>query len=371
MPIIDSDEALIEWDFLLEDLEYLAYTVQVNGNLEFAADIWLLHYKCAKLLDHRYGSYQGLAFLCENAYLLKQRKELGGEEFLTAELAPVYLYLVDEMKYLDRNLLNNTIKIRQFCIVLILALQISYYLATVGKHYESETLLKFILIQHKSLNTLQGKEVYNCIMATYDTVRLRILWKHHNQRMYKFIDKSILKKPESIDELDKPTILPEVAAASCSLFVHIENTLERFRNYVSLHNMDLPFYSISLLNVLHDIVECVGNRLSDVNIQGYFLTAIRLCIESGLTLRFIRIMIAWMWLNLQQEYIDKAEVTVKLHTILLSFHLVGVLINCSPFIDEIKDYIVCLEVKEHQRVTRTSHTDHLIKKSIDVYDSGQ
>lgn len=62
------------------------------------------------------------------------------------------------------------------------------------------------------------------------------------------------------------------------------------------------------MSILEDVTECIGNRLADLNIQGFYLTALRLAIEAGLTLRFVNILISWMWLNLQQEYIDKAEV---------------------------------------------------------------
>lgn len=309
MRSIGSDEALIEWEFLLEDLEYVGYLVQLSGNLEFALDIWLLHYKCSKYLNNSYGMFQGLTYFCEHSYLLAKHAEIGGEEFLARELEPIYVLIVQELEFLQENFVKCTVRNRQYDIVLILAIQIAYYYAINHNYLESRNLLDYVLMKRDEINKLQGKEIYNCVMATYDMVQIRLYWKHDIAQDVNISDRIFRKETNATCvEADNGIGVPTLISTHQQLFSHIEETLERFRQYSSLYSTDLLCYSIILMSILEDVTECIGNRLADLNIQGFYLTALRLAIEAGLTLRFVNILISWMWLNLQQEYIDKAEV---------------------------------------------------------------
>lgn len=310
MQPINSDEALIEWEFLLEDLEYTAYLVQINGNLEFALDIWLLHYQCSKYLNHSYGMFQGLAFFCEHSYLLTEHLNIDGEKFLDQELSPVYCLLVQELDFLHKNFINTIQKHRQYNIVLMLITQIAYYYAINHNYDACNNLLILVRLNQDKINKLQGKDIYNCVMATYDLTRIRIFWKYAIQQNDSIVDASYAKtvkcddNGDCYDEINIPYL-----TTHRDLLSYIEDTLERFRHYSSLYPNDYSIYTIILMNLVEEVTECCGNRFADINVQGFYLAALRMSVETGVTLRFINVLISWMCMNLRNEYIDKAEVS--------------------------------------------------------------
>lgn len=284
---INMDDAIIDWESILDDLASLALCLQLYGYLEYSSKVWLLHYKCSRLLQDTFSALRGLAFFCEYS-----------KHFETSE-APfqldeeIQLHFPTIMQGLD-NLVNLPRQAYQNYILLAV-LQIAHYYARKGRYSFAQMLLQYVEQKHNELPERQGR--YDIVMGTMDAIKFRLLAKHFDDT----------KATEQ--EKEKRSTAENVLLHRCLLH-EIEETLDRFHEFSFISSNDGLLFSILIIGLVQEMAECTVNRLCDNFINALFIATCKCTLQSGLALRFVQVMSMWMWVNLQMEYVDKAQVSV-------------------------------------------------------------
>ncbi|XP_039956355.1 protein three rows [Bactrocera tryoni] len=278
-PIL-SNEVYIDWESIVEDLTSLALYLQLAGYLDVATEAWILHYRVTNLINDEYNSLRSLAYFCENSeYFLNSQNSID----LAVEVARKQNFLLNALQQLP-----TLIKRHQNHVLMCLC-QMAHYYARIGHLNYAQVLLQYVHQVHAELPNQQGK--YNVVLGTVDIVKFRILWKHLD---------SVAERRET--QLSQRCLLREM-----------EDTLERFRgDFFKLSNSELMSYTILLLSLIEQVAECAANRLCDHFVNSYFAGTFKLLLQSGSALRIIQMLAMWAWINLQMEYVQKAQIKVKL-----------------------------------------------------------
>ncbi|CAD7014322.1 unnamed protein product [Ceratitis capitata] len=278
---ITSDEVFIDWDALVDDLTSLALFMQLAGYTNLATEAWILHYRITNTICDEYGSLRSLQYFFEkNEYFLNSTTH--GIN-LVEEIERKQNFLLNAMQQLPK-----IVKKYQNHLLMCLCHLACYY-AKIGHMSYAQILLKYVSQIHDELPTQLGK--YNVVLGTVDVVKFRILWKHLHMGQSKISSK----------------------LAQRSLVRHMENTLERFRgDFFKLSTSELLNYSILLMSLIEEVAECAANRLCDQFVNSFFAGILKLLYQSGSALRVIQVLAMWALINLQMEYIPKAQVKLKL-----------------------------------------------------------
>ncbi|XP_073848939.1 three rows [Musca autumnalis] len=280
---IPSDEAIIDWEAIIDDLTTLAQYLQFGNYMEYASTVWLLHYRISQLLLNSCSALTSLTFFCEFS-MFYEKVESADDLQLEKEIQlhlPHITTALEQLASLQRRKQNA---------VLLAALQIAYYYANNGKYSYAQMLLQFVAEKHDELGERHG--CYDIVMATLDVIRYRLLWKH-----YQLAE-------------EKPKKAADLMLNQC-LMDEMERTLDRLRDF-SFGSGDALAYNMLITNLAQDMAECSANRMYENFLNSLFVVACRCAIQYGFALRMAQIMCSWMWINLQMEYVDQAQAKLKI-----------------------------------------------------------
>ncbi|XP_011183007.2 protein three rows [Zeugodacus cucurbitae] len=278
-PIL-SNEVYIDWESIVEDLTSLALYMQLAGYLDVATDAWLLHYRITNLIDDDYNSIRSLSYFCENSVYFQNAQNAIDLRIEVPHKQKFLLHALKQLPTLIKRYQNH---------VLMCLCQMAHYYARTGHLNYAQALLQYVQQAHATLPNQQGK--YNVVLGTVDIVKFRILWKHLD---------SVVDRGDT--QLSQRCLLREM-----------EDTLERFRgDFFKLSNSELVSYTILLLSLVEEVAECAANRLCDHFVNSYFAGTFKLLLQSGSALRIIQMLAMWAWINLQMEYVQKAQIKIKL-----------------------------------------------------------
>lgn len=265
----------------------VAQFLQLGGYIEYSSHAWLLLYKISQLLQDTYSAFRALAFICEYYDCLESN--IDSSQFQLDNEIQLHLpALTDALGKL------SSLQTRKQTYVFLVTIQIAYYYARCAKYSYAQMLLQFVEEKHNELPERQGR--YDLVMCTLDIVHYRLLCKHVGGGK----DNSNVGKRRSAGE----SVL-----LSQSLMRGVEQTLDRFRNFVYLSSSDSLMYVVLICNLLQDIAECSANRLYDNFMTIIFPAVCKCALSHGLALRMVQIMSSWMWINLQMEIVDEAHVS--------------------------------------------------------------
>lgn len=280
------DDGIIDWESILDDLASLALCLQLSGYMEQSMEAWLLHYKCSRLIQDGFSSLRGLAFFCEYS------------EHFEQNISTNYFKLEEEIQNnfptITQGLENLANLPRQAfqSYILLAVLQIAHYYARTMRFSFAQMLIQYVEQKHAELPERRGS--YDIVLATMDAIKFRLLWKHFDD-------------PKT-EEKTSRTIAEKLLLHRC-LLREIENTLDRFHNFSYISSCDGCLYSILIIGLVQELAECTANRLCDNFINALFIATCKCTLLLGLALRFVQVMSMWMWVNLQMEYVERAQVS--------------------------------------------------------------
>lgn len=164
------DDAIIDWESILDDVASLALFLQLSGYMEQCSQIWLLHYKCSLLIQDSFSALRGLAFFCEYSEHYEQNvnNKLNKLDEEIQYHFPTITQALDNLANLQRQTYQNYI--------LLAVLQIAHYYARSSRLSFAQMLLQCVQQKHDELAERQGR--YDIILATMDAIKFRLLWKH-------------------------------------------------------------------------------------------------------------------------------------------------------------------------------------------------
>ncbi|XP_067630632.1 protein three rows [Eurosta solidaginis] len=286
-------EISIDWEAIIEDLTSLALYLQLAGYTDLATQAWILHYRIANTINDDFSSLRSLSYFCEySEYFMTLKNEMN-LNVETARKESFLLNALQQLPILQKRFQNY---------ILLYLCQLGRYHARNGHIVYAQILLKLVKQAHDELPNQQGK--YNVVLGTVDVIKFRIMWKHLDG-----------------DESDINNQLMQ----RC-LLRDMEDLLERFRgDFFKLSSSDVMSYTILLLSLVEQIAECSANRLCDQFVNSYFAGTFKLLLQSGSGLRLIQMLTMWTWINLQMEYVKKAQIKVKLIEYILGIKSLEVL----------------------------------------------
>ncbi|KAL9873397.1 three rows [Glossina fuscipes fuscipes] len=276
---ISCDEAFIDWELLMDDLGFLAQYLQSAGYLECSSRAWLLLYKSALLARDEYTALKGLTFICEYSDLIDEKKCLPSGS-LETEIKQHFPFLITSL-----NNVNSIAKRYQSTVFLAILQIANYYYARCSRCAYGRLLLQMVEEKHNSLIDRQGK--YDLIKGSLDAIQIRWLCKHNN-------------RDQSANLLMNECLLRK-----------IDETVDKFHDFVYISSGDSLSYAILLTNLTLEMAEYAANRLCDNFLNAFFVAILSIALQSRLALRFVHILCLWMWINLQQEHVEKAQIKVK------------------------------------------------------------
>ncbi|XP_061389678.1 protein three rows-like [Musca vetustissima] len=286
---ISSEDAILDWEAIIDDLTTLAQYLQFGNYLEYASNVWLLHYKISQLVLNSCSALTSLTFFCELSMLYEK-----GDATSCLDLEKeIQLHLPHITQGLEQ--LASLTRRRQNAIFLA-TLQIAYYYANSGRYNYAQILLQFVEEKHEEISERQG--CYDIVMFTLDIIRYRLLWKHYRQLTAGDATPAVPKKAENL-------------LLNQCLMDEMERTLDRLRDF-SFGSGDALSYNMLISNMTQDMAECSANRLYDNFLNSIFIAACRCAVQYGFALRLAQIMCSWMWINLQMEYVDQAQTKMKI-----------------------------------------------------------
>ncbi|XP_046810107.1 protein three rows [Lucilia cuprina] len=288
---ISMNDAIIDWESILDDLASLALCLQLSGYMEHCSRIWLLHYKCSRLIQDAFSALRGLTFFCE--YSEHYGKNDNNKAFeLEDEIQyhfPTIMQGLENLTNLQRQTYQNYI--------LLAVLQIAYYYARTSRLTFAQMLIQYVEEKHAELVERLGR--YDIILATMDVIKFRLMWKHFDAAKSTADEKSVRTSAENL--LLHRCLLHEV-----------QETLDRLYEFSYISSCDGLLYSIMIIGLVQELAECTVNRLCDNFINALFIATTKCTLLMGLALRFVQVMGMWMWVNLQMEYVDKAQTKLKI-----------------------------------------------------------
>ncbi|KAM7341680.1 three rows [Cochliomyia hominivorax] len=285
---ISMDDAIIDWESILDDLSNLALCLQLSGYIEYSSHIWLLHYKCSCLIQDNFSALRGLAFFCEHSKFCDNDRFINLNEEIQLNFTNITQGL-ENLLNLQRQTYQNYI--------LLAVLQIAHYYARLGRLTFAQILLQYVQEKHDELPERQGQ--YDIVMATMDAIKFRLLAKHFDEACAK-------------DQAKTQRTTAEKLLLHRCLLREIEEILDRFHQFSFISSNDGLMYSILIVGLVQEMAECTVNRLCDNFINALFIATCKCTLQLGLALRFVQVMGMWMWVNLQMEYVDKAQTKLKL-----------------------------------------------------------
>ncbi|XP_075167311.1 three rows [Haematobia irritans] len=279
---ISSDDALIDWEAVIDDLAVIAQYLQFGSYIEYASQIWMLHYKISQMILDDFSSIRSLTFFCEYSSFFDQNEN---GFVLDRELQLQLPAITNGLELLE------TLSRRKQNIILLATLQVAYYYIRNSKQTYGQMLLQFVEEKHYELPDRQG--CYDLIKAYLDIIKYKLLWKHY--------DCTIAGSNSVSDDL----------MLKNSLMEEIERTRDRLREFVFTPSEGLS-YNMLVTSLAQDMAECSANRLYDNFLKVLLVAACKCCVQNGFALRMVQIMSLWMWINLQMECIESAQIKLNI-----------------------------------------------------------
>lgn len=283
------DDAIIEWEAILDDLSAVAVYMQLSGYLNYSLQVWMLLFNCAQLVQDNFAVYRCLTFFCEHS------------NYLETEAMFVQFDLQSEINkyspFITYDLMNlSALQRRYQHIVLTAVLQFAYHYARCSRYDYAQMLIEYVRLKQPDIRE-QRQDVYDIILATLDTISFRLLWRNY---------KATTLKSAAINKSENGVMLNQCVVKE------MEAILERFRGFTCFSTLDNVAYMNLLFQLTLEMAECCANRLTDNHLNIFLIAACRLSLQNGLALRTIQLMSMWMRLNLQMEFVDNAQLKLMI-----------------------------------------------------------
>lgn len=265
----------------------MARILQYRGYLDNACEAWLLLYNIANTIDDHHNALRGFAFLCENAAIFEQTKEINIHCEVNKMESIIFDSITDIQALVPR---------RQNYLLLSLC-QLAFFYARNGNNAYADMLLMFAKVKHDEIPCRKGK--FDIVLATIEAVKFRILW---------------IDKKEAV-RLNFRCIIRD-----------IDVNLDHYRNIAYISSEDSLNYLNLMFGFIQEIAECTINRMcGDNSLNSWLIMILKTALETASALRVIQILTIWAYANVQMEYVDKAQVClVNLRKgNLNSLHLIG------------------------------------------------
>ncbi|EDW02514.1 protein three rows [Drosophila grimshawi] len=267
---LSSDEALIDWDALIDDGTATAMALSTMGYTTQADRAWLLLLRICRLLGDRFNYLRALShFLARYTQhtLLDLPHEVLHAEQLMDELWP-QLHAGHFFK-------------RHHTTLLLCLCHLALYYARLDRISHAQLLLLHAERLRDGFEERVGK--CDIVQLTLLTVRFRMCYQQRHCRL-------LARLPTSLQQLD-------------TLSVSV-------RKFIGISSMDQGALILLLNDLVRDTTECTANRLSEC--PNFSSSLLQLLLQSGMVLRAVEVLISWLWTNLRMEYLDKAHSKLRL-----------------------------------------------------------
>nr|AAQ72553.1 three rows [Drosophila pseudoobscura] len=270
---LGCDDTPIDWEALIDDAVAAAMALSTMGYTAQADEAWLLILRIGQMLDERFTYLRALThFLGQDHLNSNQQLQLSEEVDRAQEL-------LDD---LWPQLQNGWFFKRQHTIVMLCLCHMASYYA----RQDCLCHAQLLLLQAEELRAQFDERVGKCdiVQITIQTVRFRLEYLR-NKRC-----SSLPRRPTPLRQLD--TLVDSV------------------RNYCTVSSVDLGALQLLLADLVRESTECAANRLTER--FAFYGTMLNLVLQSGMALRTIEVLISWLWMNLQMEYLDQAQSKLRL-----------------------------------------------------------
>ncbi|KAH8307723.1 hypothetical protein KR044_011315, partial [Drosophila immigrans] len=265
---LSSDEALIDWEALIEDAVVVAMTLSTMGYTQQADAAWLLLLRIARLLNDRFTFLRALShFIASYTQhpLVDLPLEVAHAELLLDELWP-QLHIANFFK-------------REHSILMLCLCHMALYHARLGSMSHAQLLL----LHAERLREQFLERVAKCdiVQLTLQSVRFRICYQQQQRNS---------RLPTALQLLD--TLADSV------------------RNFSSISSVDHGALVLLLADLVRDSTECTANRLSEL--PNFSSSLLQVLLQSGMVLRAVEVLISWLWTNVRMECLEKALSKLRL-----------------------------------------------------------
>ncbi|EDW35424.1 GL17268 [Drosophila persimilis] len=243
------------------------------GYMAQADEAWLLILRIGQMLDERFTYLRALThFLGQDHLNSNQQLQLSEEVDRAQEL-------LDD---LWPQLQNGWFFKRQHTIVMLCLCHMASYYA----RQDCLCHAQLLLLQAEELRAQFDERVgkSDIVQITIQTVRFRLEY---------------LRKKRFSSLPRRPTPLRQ-----------LETLVDSVRNYCTVSSVDLGALQLLLADLVRESTECAANRLTER--FAFYGTMLNLVLQSGMALRTIEVLISWLWMNLQMEYLDQAQSKLRL-----------------------------------------------------------
>ncbi|XP_030374449.1 protein three rows [Scaptodrosophila lebanonensis] len=270
---ITSDEAIIDWEAMIEDFTLTAVALTTLGYLQEADASWHLLLRITHLLGDRFGYLRAISHLFSRA----ADKEIR-TRFKLAEEAENAEQLLDE---LWPKLQSFPYK-RQHTIVLLCFCHLAHYYASLGHRSHAQLLLLHVQRLRNEFEERRGTK--DIVLITMEAVQFRMLYQQEQRSQLSFTS------PTALRVMDK--------------------LLDDIRDFSWLSSVDSSYLSILTFDLTRECAECLANRMGErVFLVNSVLNA---TLQGGFALRTVETLISWLWINLQMESMDRAQSKLRL-----------------------------------------------------------
>lgn len=267
---LSSDEALIDWEALIDDVIVAAMALSSMGYLPQADKAWLLLLRISRLLGESFTFLRALSHFMTH-YVQHPQFDMS----LEVEHAQ---QLLDE---LWPQIQSGHFFKRQHTTLMLCLCQMALYYARLDCMCHAQLLL----LHAERLRDQFEERVGKCdiVQLTRQSVHFRICYQQRHCSL-------LASMPTSLQQLD--TLADSV------------------RNFTSISSLDHGVLILLLSDLVRDSTECTANRLSErPNLSSSLL---QVFLQSGLVLRTVEVLVSWLWTNLQMECLDKALSKLRL-----------------------------------------------------------
>ncbi|TDG46411.1 hypothetical protein AWZ03_007185 [Drosophila navojoa] len=267
---LGSDEALIDWEALLDDGIVAAMALSTMGYTQQSDGAWLLLMRISRLLGDSFNYLRALShFLPRYTQhaLLQLDTEVAYAEQLLDELWP---------QLQAPHLLK-----RHHTTVLLCLCHLALYYARLDCICHAQLLLLHAERLRQEFEQRAGK--CDIVQLTIHTVRFRMCYQ---QRQCRLLD----RLPTALQQLDTLT--------------------ECVRSFTTISSMDNGALILLLGDMVRDTTECTANRLSER--PNFSNSLLQVLLQGGLVLRAVEVLICWLWTNLRMECLDKAHTKLRI-----------------------------------------------------------
>ncbi|XP_041449056.1 protein three rows [Drosophila obscura] len=270
---LDCDETPIDWEALIDDAVAAAMALSSMGYMAQADDAWLLLLRIGRMLDERFTYLRALThFLAQDHPSPNQQLQLSEEVDRAQEL----------LNDLWPQLKNGHFFKRHHTIVMLCLCHMASYYARQDCLCHAQLLLLQAEELRSEFDERLGKS--DIVLITIQTVRFRLEYQRKKR------SSGLPRMPTPLRQLD--TLVDSV------------------RNFYGLSSVDLGALQLLLADLVRESTECAANRLTER--LGFTGIMLNMVLQSGMALRAIEVLISWLWMNLQMEYLDKAQSKLRL-----------------------------------------------------------